>query len=225
MVFRDPSNLDTTSHRAHASLGRNLYRRFGKRVFDLGLAIAIAPLVLPVVGVLILLVRRDGAAGLFGHTRVGQNGKTFRCFKIRSMVPDAEAKLEAYLDAHPEARIEWERDVKLTNDPRITKLGAFLRKSSLDELPQLLNVFSGAMSFVGPRPVPAKELERYGTAKSVYCSVRPGITGLWQVSGRNDVSYAERVDMDRDYAADHSFAMDLSILMRTAGAVLNTTGK
>lgn len=224
MAFNDFPNtqLSPTSTPQDSA---SFYSKFGKRVLDLGLALAIAPLVLPVIGLLVLLVRRDGGPGIFAHTRIGKDGVPFKCYKIRSMVVDAEAKLEAYLAANPEARAEWERDVKLANDPRITKFGNFLRKSSLDELPQLFNVFSGAMSFVGPRPVPAKELERYGAAKSVYESLRPGITGLWQVSGRNDVTYDERIEMDRDYANTVSMGLDLSIIARTAGAVLNRTGK
>lgn len=223
MVYKD-FDLDLVD--ADTGRGRRgLYRRVGKRVFDLALGIAIAPIVLPAIGALWLLARRDGGPGFFAHTRMGQDGKPFRCLKIRTMVPDAETRLVAYLDSNPEARAEWERDVKLTNDPRITKIGHVLRRTSLDELPQLLNVFQGAMSFVGPRPVPAAELERYGAAKPVYLAVKPGITGLWQVSGRNDVSYGERIEMDRRYLRDMSFAMDLRIILKTAGAVLSRTGK
>jgi lipopolysaccharide/colanic/teichoic acid biosynthesis glycosyltransferase len=140
------------------------------------------------------------------------------------MVVDAETHLADHLDANPEAAREWHRDFKLRDDPRVTRLGRFLRKSSLDELPQLWNVLLGEMSFVGPRPIVTEELGYYGNAASRCFSVRPGVTGLWQVSGRNEVSYAERVQMDLDYVSSISLWRDLSILVRTFGAVLKRTG-
>ena len=205
---------------------RTGYRAFGKRALDLALGLALIPFALPIIGLIAILVRRDdGGAPFFGHTRVGREGAEFRCWKIRTMVPDAETRLAEHLAADPKAAAEWEAEVKLTHDPRITRLGAFLRKTSLDELPQLWNVLKGDMSFVGPRPVPKKELEKYGAFKPSYLAVRPGITGLWQVSGRNEVSYAERVQLDVDYHRNHDLAMDLGILVRTAGVVLRPTGK
>lgn len=226
MAFREITD------EAHAPLtvgpraeGGSFYTSFGKRAFDLGFGLAISPLVLPAIGVLWLLSRRDGGAGLFSHTRVGQNGREFRCLKIRTMVPDAEARLVAHLAADATARSEWARDVKLKQDPRVTKLGAFLRKSSLDELPQLFNVLRGDMSFVGPRPVPRTELDaQYGPKKDVYLALKPGITGLWQVSGRNDVSYARRIKLDARYLAKRSLGLDLKIMVKTVFAVLSRTG-
>jgi lipopolysaccharide/colanic/teichoic acid biosynthesis glycosyltransferase len=141
------------------------------------------------------------------------------------MVVDAEARLAAHLRENPEAAEEWRREFKLRHDPRITPLGRFLRKTSLDELPQVWNVLLGEMSFVGPRPIVTGELGYYGEAASRCFSVRPGLTGLWQVSGRNDVSYAERVRMDLDYVADISLARDVSIILKTARAVLGRTGR
>ncbi len=204
----------------------SFYAAFGKRALDLGLVALLLPIMIPVIAALIVIVRRDGGPGIFGHARVGKDGRMFRCLKIRTMVVDAEAKLEAYLAANTAARTEWDRDVKLENDPRVTRLGSFLRKSSLDELPQILNVLMGDMSFVGPRPVPAKELEtRYGPQADIYKAMKPGITGLWQVSGRNDVSYARRIKLDKRYLTTRSLWLDLKILVKTAGVVLDRTGK
>jgi len=202
-----------------------LYQKYGKRVLDLTLSVVLIPLILPVVGLLWLAMRADGGPGFFGHTRIGQNGQTFRCWKIRTMVPEAEALLQVYLHEHPEAAEEWARDHKLTNDPRITWFGHFLRKTSLDELPQLWNVLRGDMSLVGPRPIVAEEMKRYGAYQSCYTSMRPGITGLWQVSGRNDISYDDRVILDVRYLVELGFWSDISIILRTARAVLLRTGK
>ncbi len=141
------------------------------------------------------------------------------------MVVDAEDKLQAYLDANPDAADEWARDHKLTNDPRINRLGDVLRKTSLDELPQIWNVLKGEMSFVGPRPVVAIELVKYGSSASAYLAQKPGITGLWQVSGRNDISYRERVEMDVVYLARQSFLSDIKIISMTASAVFLRTGR
>lgn len=201
------------------------YATFVKRPLDVVLAILMLPILVPVIAMLWLLVRRDGGNGFFGHTRVGRDGQAFKCWKMRSMDVDAEAKLACHLRSDPAAAAEWARDHKLVNDPRVTKIGAFLRKSSLDELPQIWNVLKGEMSFVGPRPVVTDELSRYGASKWAYLQTRPGITGLWQVSGRNDVTYDERVAMDVRYSADMRFGRDMWIMAMTAGAVLNCTGK
>ncbi len=204
---------------------QTLYLRFGKRVFDLILALALLPILAPIIAVLWILVRRDGGPGFFGHKRIGLSGQSFRCYKIRTMVPDAEARLKQHLAENPEAAIKWARDHKLDNDPRITRIGAFLRATSLDELPQLWNVLRGDMSFVGPRPVVKAEMRKYGLYRPAYLSLKPGITGLWQVSGRNDVSYDERVAMDVRYLSTVSFRRDLAILYKTAAAVMDRTGK
>ncbi len=202
-----------------------IYAAFGKRVCDLVFAFALLPILIPVIAILWGLTRLDGGPGFFGHKRVGKDRRQFSCWKIRTMVPDAEAKLKQYLSENPDAMAQWQRDFKLDNDPRITRLGNFLRKTSLDELPQIWNVIRGEMSFVGPRPVVQDELLRYGESEKYYLSVRPGITGLWQVSGRNDISYADRVRMDRIYASRYSMLQDTKIIAKTATVVLFPTGK
>jgi exopolysaccharide production protein ExoY len=146
------------------------------------------------------LVRRDGGPAVFGHRRIGADGRTFRCWKFRSMVPDADKVLERLLATDNAARAEWEREYKLQDDPRITPLGKVLRVTSLDELPQLINVIKGEMSLVGPRPIVSDEIKRYGAAFHDYRRCRPGITGKWQVSGRNEIDYGTRVQLDQDYA-------------------------
>jgi exopolysaccharide production protein ExoY len=174
--------------------------------------------------VAVLIWRKDGAPILFGHYRIGQHGKLFRCLKFRSMYRDSDAMLRDLLARDANARAEWERDHKLLNDPRITPIGNFLRRTSLDELPQLLNVLHGEMSLVGPRPITLAELPRYGQVRWHYLSVRPGMTGLWQVSGRNDTTYDERVELDRVFVEKHSVRMRLSILVHTLRVVLLGSG-
>lgn len=161
---------------------------------------------------------------IFKHIRIGKNGKAFPCYKFRSMCVDADAKLAELLANDPAAREEWERDFKLKNDPRITKSGAFLRKTSLDELPQLFNVLLGEMSLVGPRPIIQKELARYGEFVDDYLMVKPGITGMWQVNGRSDTTYDERVQMDSWYVRNWSVWLDFMLLFRTIKAVLAGKG-
>ncbi|MFY0312731.1 sugar transferase [Leisingera sp. D0M16] len=201
------------------------YAVAGKRAFDITLALVLLPVIAPIILVLWFIVRHDGGPGFFGHTRVGQKGEPFKCWKIRSMVADAESRLQAYLDDNPEAAAEWERDHKLTNDPRINRLGHFLRETSLDELPQILNVLKGEMSFVGPRPIVAKELTKYGESVAAYLVQKPGITGPWQISGRNDISYDQRVALDVTYLSRRSFLCDLKIILMTASAILGRTGR
>ena len=179
----------------------------------------------PLMAVIALLVwRRDGAPVLFGHYRIGQHGRPFRCLKFRSMYLESEAMLRELLERDPAARAEWERDHKLSDDPRITPIGHFLRRTSLDELPQLFNVLRGEMSLVGPRPITLAELPRYGQVRWHYLSVRPGMTGLWQVSGRNDTTYDERVELDREFVEQHSLRLRLSILLRTLRVVIRGSG-
>lgn len=196
-----------------------------KRVFDILFALLLLPLVMPVIAVLWVLAKCDGGPGFFSQCRVGQNGQGFQCWKIRTMVEGAEAKLHAHLADNPDAAAEWARECKLSDDPRITRLGGFLRRSSLDELPQIWNILKGDMSFVGPRPVVHEELARYGSFQGAYLAPKPGVTGVWQVSGRNDVDYAERVRMDVEYLAKASPAFDVSIILRTAAVVVTRTGK
>jgi Undecaprenyl-phosphate galactose phosphotransferase WbaP len=195
-----------------------------KRVGEILLASALLVLLLPLFLIFALIIRIDGGPTLYGQVRVGRGGRPFRCFKFRSMVHHADKVLADLLARDPAAAREWERDFKLKNDPRITKLGHFLRSSSLDELPQLLNVLRGEMSFVGPRPIVEAEVERYQEDIDLYYLVRPGITGLWQVSGRNDVSYDERVALDARYVLNWSLKFDLLIMLRTLPAVMRKSG-
>jgi Undecaprenyl-phosphate galactose phosphotransferase WbaP len=198
--------------------------RLLKRVFDL-----VAALVLLVLGALPLLyialrIKRDGGPTIFAHKRVGQSGKVFPCFKFRTMQVDAEERLRELLAKDPSARAEWEREFKLRNDPRITPIGHYLRRTSLDELPQLFNVIRGEMSLVGPRPVIRAELSKYGDDVDYFLMVRPGMTGLWQVSGRNDTSYDTRVYLDTWYVKNWSLWYDIAILFKTIKVVLRRDG-
>jgi Undecaprenyl-phosphate galactose phosphotransferase WbaP len=195
-----------------------------KRIFDLGGSSVLLLLLSPVFAYIGYKVRQDGGSAFFGHTRIGQNGKPFKCYKFRSMVMNAEAVLKELLASSAEARAEWDKDFKLKNDPRISKIGQFIRKTSLDELPQLWNVFIGEMSLVGPRPVVQAELERYGLDVEYYLLAKPGMTGLWQVSGRNDVDYATRVYLDSWYVKNWSLWTDVAILFKTIRVVLGKSG-
>ncbi len=201
------------------------YRASGKRGLDLLLALLILPVLIPVITLLWAVTRTQGGPGFYGHSRVGRDGRPFRCWKIRTMVPDAEARLRQHLQDRPAAAAEWAATQKLTEDPRITPLGAFLRSTSLDELPQIWNVLKGEMSFVGPRPVTEEELDRYGPHRRAYLALRPGITGPWQVHGRTDGCYDRRVAFDRAYAESQSLTGDLGLIARTALAVLRATGQ
>ena len=204
---------------------RLFLRAAAKRALDVVGAALLLVLFAPVMAVIALLVARDGGAVFYAHRRVGRDGASFGCLKFRSMVPDADLRLAELLERDPAARAEWEATRKLRRDPRITSVGRFLRASSLDELPQLINVLKGEMSLVGPRPVQQAELNAfYGAAASYYRSVRPGLTGLWQISGRNDTSYAERVALDVHYVAEATLLDDLRILLRTPLAVLRRRG-
>ncbi len=184
----------------------------------------IAALVILALSPLLLFIawqiqRIDGAPLVFAHNRVGRGGRIFRCFKFRSMVRNSEDVLRNLLHNDPTARQEWERDHKLRDDPRITPIGRFLRKTSLDELPQLFNILRGEMHFVGPRPVTLGELRRYGAHKRHYLSVKPGLTGLWQVSGRNSTTYARRVQLDARYVEHRNPLIDFWIVLRTLKVV------
>lgn len=198
--------------------------RFLKRTMDIIGSISIMILFSPLLLILYFLIKKDGGNAIYGHPRIGRNGKTFKCLKFRSMVVNSKEVLEELLDKDPEARAEWEKDFKLKNDPRITKVGAFIRKTSLDELPQLFNVLKGEMSLVGPRPIVAEELERYQYDVDYYLMAKPGMTGLWQVSGRNDVDYETRVYFDSWYVKNWSLWNDLAILFKTVNVVLNRDG-
>ena len=192
-----------------------------KRIFDLVCTICGGLLILPIVAIVALLVAIDNRGNvIFAHRRIGKDGKEFPCYKFQSMVPNAQEILQDYLAKNPEARREWEESFKLTDDPRVTKLGGFLRKTSLDELPQLWNVIKGDMSLVGPRPIVRKEIERYGEYFREYSMVLPGITGMWQASGRSDTTYEERVAMDTWYVRNWSVWLDIMYLAKTFTAVI-----
>ena len=199
-----------------------VYRDLFKRVLDVTAVILAAPVIVPVVGVLAVAVARDGGSPFYTQERVGRSGKIFRMWKLRSMVRDADAQMAALLANDPAARAEWDATQKLRNDPRITKLGQFLRRSSLDEVPQLWNVLIGDMSLVGPRPMMVSQQELYpGTA---YYLLRPGITGYWQTAGRNRTTFRARAEYDTVYEEGLAFTTDMRILMLTIGVVVNGTG-
>ena len=210
---------------AQKPIRRDFYALRGKRAFDIAGALLLLLVFSPLMLVIAILMLPQRGPAFFGHNRVGQGGAEFPCLKFRTMVPDAEARLKDLLARDPDARRQWQADHKLDNDPRITRFGNFMRRSSLDELPQLLNVLRGNMSLVGPRPVTRAELQRYGKDGVSYLALRPGLTGKWQVSGRNDISYAGRVALDAAYARDFSLRGDLAILLQTVGVVLGATGK
>ncbi len=208
--------------RLHFQRRQSLYRDSAKRVLDL---ISVAVLALPallILAIFIPLVALDGAAPLYRQARIGRGGKRFTMWKLRSMVADADARLEAYLAANPGARIEWDRHQKLRNDPRVTRIGSFIRRASIDELPQLWNVLKGDMSLVGPRPMMPNQQEIY--PGNAYYELRPGITGAWQVSDRHESSFAERALFDTAYYNNLSLGTDLSIMARTVGVVLRAAG-
>jgi exopolysaccharide production protein ExoY len=195
------------------------------RALDILIALSVLIFMAPLMIMVAVAIKvQDGGPILFGHGRVGLDGRAFRCWKFRSMVVDAEARLAALLARDPQARSEWDADHKLRHDPRVTAFGRFLRVTSLDEFPQLFNVLAGEMSLVGPRPIVTAEVGRYGRWFDRYCAVRPGITGLWQVSGRNDVNYRQRVAMDVLYAKSRSMGLYLKILVATVPAVLLRQG-
>ena len=199
------------------------YRRSGKRLLDISIVLLSLPIVVPVMAILMLLVARDGHSPFYRQERVGRGGRVFTFWKLRTMVPDAKAHLDHYLSDNDEARREWEEYQKLSCDPRITPIGDLLRKSSLDELPQLWNVLKGDMSLVGPRPMMPEQRPLY--PGHAYYTLLPGVTGLWQVSDRNGSTFAQRAEFDAAYAMDVSLATDLRVLFATVGVVLRGTGK
>lgn len=196
-----------------------------KRAFDVTIASIMLFCALPAIFfIMVTMFSIDRGPVFFSHERVGHRGKKFRCLKFRSMIVNSKEALERHLEMFPLAREEWEATQKLRNDPRITPLGKFLRDTSLDELPQLINIIRGDMSLVGPRPIVQDEIVRYANDISAYASMRPGLTGLWQVSGRSDVDYEQRVRLDAEYARNWSFIGDVVIMLRTVKVVLMRTG-
>jgi lipopolysaccharide/colanic/teichoic acid biosynthesis glycosyltransferase len=199
-----------------------VYTGFFKRLIDIVIVLVAAVPVTAVVAVLAALVALDGKSPFFAQNRVGRNGVTFRMWKLRSMVTDAEAQLETYLNANPDHRREWDEHQKLRDDPRITTIGRIIRKTSLDELQQLFNVLKGDMSIVGPRPMlPSQRVMYPGLA---YYALRPGITGFWQISVRNESSFAERAEFDNSYFKELSLVTDVVVMLRTFRVVLCGTG-
>ena len=207
-----------TGYRQHG-----LYRHGFKRALDVLMVILAAPFVIPLIAVLAFGVTlRDGGRPFYAQNRVGKGGRTFRMWKLRSMVTDADERMVAHLAENPCARREWEETQKLRNDPRITAFGHFLRKSSLDELPQLFNVLVGDMSLVGPRPMMVSQKALYPS--TAYYELRPGITGYWQTAGRNKTTFAARAFYDSEYERELSLRTDVEILVRTIGVVAKGTG-
>lgn len=200
----------------------DFYRRYGKRTLDLVLVLAFAPIVILVIAILALLVACDGHNPFYSQARVGRNGRLFRIWKLRTMVVDADERLAEHLAADPQAALEWQATQKLRCDPRVTRAGHFLRRSSLDELPQLFNVLTGEMSLVGPRPMMPEQRNLYPGRD--YYELAPGLTGLWQVSERNGSTFAARADYDTAYGRQISLALDVQTLSKTVGVVLMRTG-
>jgi exopolysaccharide production protein ExoY len=200
------------------------WQTLSKRALDVMGAVILGAVFSPLVLAIVLILRWDGGPIIYRHSRIGRNGKSFECLKFRSMVVNADRVLRELLEEHPEMKAEWLRDHKLRCDPRVTRLGAFLRRTSLDELPQLWNVLRGEMSLVGPRPIVREELMRYGRSLFVYLSAKPGITGLWQVTGRNNTDYRRRVALDVYYVRKQNLLLDLYILFKTPRVVLGGGG-
>lgn len=199
-----------------------VYRNYVKRLFDIAFVAMIALPVTLVVAVLALLIARDGSNPFYRQQRVGMDGKIFTMLKLRSMLPNADAMLEAHLAANPAARAEWDERQKLEHDPRITRLGRLIRATSLDELPQFWNVLTGDMSVVGPRPMMLDQTGLYpGTA---YYYMRPGVTGFWQISDRNESSFAERAYHDAHYDSQLALSTDIRVILRTLSVVVTATG-
>lgn len=195
-----------------------------KRILDVSLTLLLLPLILPIILIISLIIKLDSKGKVFfAHVRIGKNGTAFKCYKFRTMVSNAEAVLKDVLKDE-KAKEEWGKDFKLREDPRITRIGKFLRKSSLDELPQIFNVLQGNMSFVGPRPITSAEVAKYGNNFIYYKDVKPGITGLWQISGRNDIDYDKRVILDKQYSQSKSIREDIKIILKTIPVIFTKKG-
>jgi len=200
------------------------FSRITKMAFDQVMAAVLIVLLAPLLISIAILVRRDGGPALYRHRRIGAGGRPFDCLKFRTMVQHADRVLAHLLETDPAAAAEWARTHKLRDDPRVTRVGRFLRRSSLDELPQVFNVLRGEMSLVGPRPIVQAEVVRYGEDIDYYYETKPGITGLWQVSGRSDTSYARRVKLDVWYVRNWTLWHDVAILLKTIPAVFLQRG-
>lgn len=198
--------------------------RLLKRIFDIVVTFVLLTVLSPFFLIVSYFIRKDGGSAFYGHTRIGKKGEPFECYKFRSMISNSDEVLKELLDKNPKTKKEWKETYKLKDDPRITPIGDLLRKTSLDELPQLFNVLKGEMSLVGPRPIIYEELEKYGESKQYYLQVTPGITGLWQISGRSDTSYETRVNLDIWYIKNWSIWYDLVILLKTIVVILGRKG-
>jgi len=213
------------SQRANDAPAGYFRYRVVKRFFDVALVLISLPVLMPILGIVSALVMLSSTGPIFySHRRIRKGGAFFSMWKFRTMCVNSAELLEEYLGKHPEARAEWNTTHKLRDDPRITPIGSFLRRYSLDELPQLWNVLMGQMSLVGPRPIVAAEVEKYADCFDCYCKVKPGLTGLWQVSGRSALSYEKRVALDCDYVAHWSLSRDIKILSKTFPSVVNQDG-
>jgi exopolysaccharide production protein ExoY len=221
LVSDEPRSILAKS--ANAGVGRKShYGRIGKRGLDLVLVALTAPLTVPLIALMAVLVLLDGGNPFYTQKRVGRKGRSFRMWKLRTMVPNAKEELERLIASDDAIRSEWESSQKLKRDPRVTRVGRILRKTSMDELPQLFNVLRGDMSLVGPRPMMEEQKSMY--PGSSYYVLRPGITGTWQVSARNHCGFRDRAEFDNDYAANMSLGTDLGILFKTVAIVARGTG-
>jgi len=220
-LFNTRTNLIVFQNRL-----KSKYRQIVQTLFNYTLAILLLPLLLPIIGIIAILIKRESPGPVFfKHNRIGKDGKIIGTLKFRSMYQDAQERLEKLLEENPEIKKEWEENFKLKNDPRVTKIGAFLRKTSLDELPQIFNVLKGEMNFVGPRPVIQQEIDQYYKEHAeYYYMVKPGITGLWQVSGRSDTDYGYRIKTDKWYVSNWSLWLDIVILFKTVKVVAKREG-
>lgn len=224
MTFEsDPPPERPVADRRRLLSPRWIYRQFGKPVLDLIFLLAALPVTLPIILLCALALWFEGGQPFYRQARLGKDGRIFWIVKLRTMVRDADKLLEQYLDDDPALAEEWRTTQKLRNDPRVTRLGAVLRATSLDELPQLWNVLRGEMSIVGPRPMLPEQLSLYGDPEA-YFALRPGLTGLWQVSARNEAEFSDRAWLDATYYADLSCRVDIALLLRTVGVVLRRTG-
>lgn len=217
-----PNGIDGTPSEQDTISRRGPFRNGGKRLLDIVLVLLAIPFILPLIVSMALAVARDGGSPFYSQLRVGKNGRIFRMWKMRTMVVDADARMAALLASDPMAKREWDETQKLRKDPRITPMGRFLRKSSMDEIPQLWNVLIGDMSIVGPRPMLVEQRALYPSL--AYYKMRPGITGYWQTAGRNKTTFAARAMYDSAYEADISLMTDIKVLLRTVSVVLKGTG-
>jgi Undecaprenyl-phosphate galactose phosphotransferase WbaP len=217
-----PSSRSRRNNRIPSQLFRY---RVVKRGLDIMAVLVAAPVLIPIIFVVACVVVLGSPGPVFySHRRIRHDGAFFSMWKFRTMCVNSAEVLEDYLSRHPEARSEWSKTHKLRDDPRVTPIGRLLRRYSVDELPQVWNVFTGKMSLVGPRPIVAAEVEKYNDSFSYYCRVKPGLTGLWQVSGRSKLTYDQRVALDREYVDNWSLSRDLKIVLKTIPTVLNQDG-